>query len=137
MSFLLDTDTCSAHLKSRSIVFSRFVQHAGQLNLSVLTLGELLTWAQRANASPKRMQMLTDLLSDVRVVPIASETAEVIGSLRASLLDHGRPTPEIDLWIAATAICHDMTLVTHNARHFEHIPGLRITDWLTDDPAIL
>ena len=132
MSFLLDTDTCSAHLKSRSIVFNRFIQHSGQLYLSVLTLGELLTWARRANASPNRMQMLTDLLSDVCVLPIASETAEIIGTLRASLLDQGRPTPEIDLWIAATAICHDLTLVTHNARHFEHIPGLRIADWLSD-----
>ncbi len=77
--------------------------------------------------------MLTDLLSDVRVLPIASETAEIIGTLRAALLDQGRPTPEIDLWIAATAIHHDLTLVTHNSRDFEHIPGLRTVDWIADE----
>jgi tRNA(fMet)-specific endonuclease VapC len=34
--------------------------------------------------------------------------------------------------IGATALVHDMTLVTHNRRDFQRIPGLRIDDWLKD-----
>jgi predicted nucleic acid-binding protein len=35
----------------------------------------------------------------------------------------------MDLWIAATAIVHDLILETHNMRDFEHVPDLSVTDW--------
>jgi tRNA(fMet)-specific endonuclease VapC len=34
-----------------------------------------------------------------------------------------------DLQIAAIALNHDLTLVTHNTREFSRIPGLRLDDW--------
>ena len=34
-----------------------------------------------------------------------------------------------DLFIAATALAHDLTLVTHNVREFGRVPRLRIEDW--------
>jgi len=33
--------------------------------------------------------------------------------------------------IAAVALVHDLTLVTHNTADFRPIPGLRLEDWLT------
>ncbi len=36
----------------------------------------------------------------------------------------------IDALIAAVALAHDLTLVTHNARDFEQIPDIRLADWL-------
>jgi len=36
------------------------------------------------------------------------------------------------LFIAATALVHDLTLITHNVKDFQHIPDLLIEDWLTD-----
>jgi tRNA(fMet)-specific endonuclease VapC len=33
--------------------------------------------------------------------------------------------------IASVALVNDLTLVTHNTRDFENIPGLRLQDWLT------
>ena len=38
------------------------------------------------------------------------------------------PRPPIepgDAWVAATALRHSLPLVTHNRRHFEHIPGIQ------------
>ncbi len=32
--------------------------------------------------------------------------------------------------IASVALAHDLTLVTHNLKHFSEIPGLRVEDWL-------
>jgi tRNA(fMet)-specific endonuclease VapC len=37
----------------------------------------------------------------------------------------------VDLLIAAVALLYDLTVVTHNTRDFERIPGLRVWDWLT------
>ena len=51
--------------------------------------------------------------------------------MQAALLDAGRPAPGMDLMIAATALVHDLTLVTDNTRDFASIPGLRTVDWLT------
>ena len=69
MSFLVDTDTCSAHLKGNRAVNNRFLQYTGGLHISVVTLAELYAWVLRAVASPKRLQSLQALLSDVTPLP--------------------------------------------------------------------
>lgn len=130
MSFLIDTDTCSAHLRRNHAVFQRFLQHGGQLHVSAITAGELFTWALRAGSSPKRLQSLLDLLTDVAVLDTTLDIARKLGELRAALLDQGRPTADLDLVIAATALVHGLTLVTHNVSDFAHVPGLKVTDWL-------
>jgi predicted nucleic acid-binding protein len=50
--------------------------------------------------------------------------------LRAALMDDGLRIAEMDLLIAATALVHNVTLVTHNVQDFSNIPGLTIVDWL-------
>ena len=130
MSFLLDTDICSAHLKQRGKVSARFVQHAGGLHLSTITLGELYVWALRADAPSKRLQGLQEMLNDAKILAVTADVAEKFGQLQAGLLDTGRPAPGMDLMIAATALVHDLTLVTHNTQDFVNVRGLRIEDWL-------
>ena len=130
MSFLLDTDICSAQLKGNRAVHNRFLQYTGGLHISTVTLGELYTWALRANATPKRMNALQTLLSDVAVLDVTAEVGRRFGETRAELLDRGLPPPGLDLLVAATALVHDFTLVTHNTQDYSNIPGLRLTDWL-------
>lgn len=130
MSFLLDTDTCSGHLKGNRQVTSRFLQYTGQLFLSTVALGELCTWALRAKASPKRLQDLQVLLNDVHVLEFTSDAAWRFGKVRAELLDKGLSVPDMDLLIAATALVHDFTLVTHNTADYANVPGLKLVDWM-------
>ena len=52
------------------------------------------------------------------------------GRLKAQLKKVGKPPPGFDLMIASVALAHDLTLVTHNTRDFQNIPGLRLEDWL-------
>ena len=130
MSFLVDTDTCSAHLKQKGNLTHRFLQYLGRLHVSVITVGELYTWALRAKASPQREQDLLDLLNDVRVLEVTEEIARKFGEFRAALFDAGLSVPEMDLMIAATALVHNLTVVTHNVQDFANVPGLSIDDWL-------
>jgi predicted nucleic acid-binding protein len=51
MSFLLDTDICSASMKGLPAVSNRFVQYSGRLHMSTVTLGELFAWASRKSLS--------------------------------------------------------------------------------------
>ena len=56
--------------------------------------------------------------------------AQKAGELGALLLDRGLPIATPDLLIAATALVHGLSLVTHNTQDFIHIPGLTVEDWL-------
>jgi predicted nucleic acid-binding protein len=52
MSFLHDTDICSAYLKGNPDVQNRFIQYGGRLQVSVITVGELFSGVLSARASP-------------------------------------------------------------------------------------
>jgi tRNA(fMet)-specific endonuclease VapC len=131
VSILLDTDTCSAHLKRSGGLTSRLVQHTGRLHLSIITVGELMTWARRRDAPPRRRTGIEAFLREVETLVVDEKVALVFAELRAGQLDAGRLTPATDLWIAATAIAYGLTLVTHNTRDYEQVPGLMLVDWLT------
>jgi len=130
MSFLLDTDTCSAHLRNNQRVTARVNQYAGRLHVSVISAGELRVWALRRNAPPSRAKTLDDFLSAVTLLDIDRTIADRFGHLRADQLDRGMPTPRLDLLIAATALEHALILVTHNTKDFANVPGLQVVDWL-------
>ena len=130
MSFLLDTDICSAYLKNDTVVVRRVMLHYGGLNVSVITIGELLTWALRTNAPPARLKSVQDLLKGATVLDVSLRIAEKFGEIRAGLLDRGITVGEMDLLDGATALVHGLTMATHNRQDYANIPGLTIDDWL-------
>ncbi|NQU19740.1 MAG: type II toxin-antitoxin system VapC family toxin [Candidatus Nealsonbacteria bacterium] len=132
MSFLLDTNICSEYLRRPPRLFHRFVQHSGRLYLSAIGLSELYTWAYKQDDPSRIASAIADLLHAIRVLPFDEKCAEVLGRIRGNQLRQGISYGSIDLLIAATALTHDLTLVTHNVKDFEHVPDLRIEDWMAD-----
>jgi tRNA(fMet)-specific endonuclease VapC len=130
MSFLLDTDICSAWMKGHPAVSNRFVQYGGRLHMSTVTLGELWAWVGRANSPPRRMQRLLDLLKEVQVLPVDESVARKFGDVRAWQLDRGLSSPDLDLLNASVALVHNLTMVTHNTQDYTNIPGLTLADWI-------
>lgn len=57
-----------------------------------------------------------------------AETAQHYGRIKQGLRRRGRPIPENDLWIAATALQHQLVLVTRDD-HFYLIEGLATERW--------
>ena len=131
MSFLIDTDISSAHLKGRLSLAARFVQYGGRLHISVISVAELRTWALRAQAPASRAQAVQLFLQSLTILEIDEQVADCYAALRATQLDTGTPSPRFDLMIAATALVHQLTFVTHNTKDFVGIPGLTVVDWLT------
>ena len=130
MNFLIDTNICSAYIKGNRAVWNRFLQHAGGMALSVITVGELWTWAKRAKTRPQARNAVAELIELLDVIEIDFQVALRFGELRAQMLDVGKPMPDMDMLIAATALAHDMTLVTHNTVDFQPVAGLRLIDWI-------
>ncbi len=131
MSHLLDTDICSAHLKRPAGLMHRFIQHSGGLYISTVALGELYTWAhQRPSPQSLLDRIENDLLADVAVLDYDRPCSEAFGRMRGQLLRQGLSVSRLDLMIAAVALVHNLTLVTHNTRNFQNVPSLRLEDWL-------
>jgi tRNA(fMet)-specific endonuclease VapC len=94
-------------------------------------LAELYTWAYRRPQPEPLLRLIEgSLLRDVTVLDFDAACARRYGTLRAGLLATGVVVNPVDLMIAAVALERDRTLVTHNIRHFEVVPGLRLEDWL-------
>jgi tRNA(fMet)-specific endonuclease VapC len=130
VSFLLDTNICSAHLKRPSSLAHRMMQHSGRLGVSTVTIAELYAWIHRSQDPVRREALLLEFLVDTQVYSFDQDCAEVFGRIRAVLLAQGISVPGLDLQIASTALAHDLTLVTHNVADFQNNPNLRVVDWL-------
>jgi tRNA(fMet)-specific endonuclease VapC len=130
LSFLLDTNICSAAIKDPTRLFFRFQQHAGRLFMSPIVLAELYDWAYGSRVPDRLLEAIDQFLDDFVVLQFAPTCAEQCGKLRSSLRRLGITIPPLDLLIASTALVHGLTLVTHNTRDFAPVPGLTVVDWL-------
>jgi predicted nucleic acid-binding protein len=131
MSFLLDTNIASAHLRLPRGLSHRFVQHSGGLLISAPSVAELYVWANRASDPEPRLSAIEQLLRyEVALLPFDLPSARTFGTLKRRLQQRGTAVHDIDLLIASAALAHDLTLVTHNTKHFSSVPALRLEDWL-------
>ncbi len=130
MSFLLDSDICSAYLRRPGSLFGRFMQYSGRLWISTITLSDLYTWAYKQDDPTVILNKVHDLLRDVQVLPFDDNCALELGKARGGLLRQGIMVSPVDFMIGSIALVHNLTLVTHNTADFQYIPGLRLEDWL-------
>ncbi len=131
MSYLLDTNVCIDYLNARSV---RVCQHLESLPTSQMAVcsivkGELLVGAFKSRRAQAALARIEEFLAPYLSLPFDDACAIVYAKLRADLERHGRVIGAYDLLIAATALAHDATLVTHNVDEFSRVPGLRIEDW--------
>ena len=136
MAFLFDTDAISEVLKRRPLpayaAWLRTVPRVEQFT-SAVVIGELFKGAYRSTDVARHLRNIeARVLPAVTVLPYDVEIAKVYGRIRARLDEVGRALADADLQIAATAVHHDLDLVTGNLRHFQRISGLRLHTVLDD-----
>ncbi len=95
-----------------------------KLALSFITVGELLTWPRLKGWGEAKTKELESRITRAGVIPYDELLCQTYADLRAQLLKVGRPVPDNDLWIAATAVRHSIPLISHNRKHYDEIPGL-------------
>ena len=135
MSYLVDTNVLS-ELRRKSAhagVVAWFSQRpATTLYLSVLTLGEIRKGIEADSDVLHRQSLLDWLETDLpaffngRVLPVDTAVADRWGRLVAAA---GRPLPAIDSLLAATALEHDLVLVTRNVKDFAGLPVEIFNPW--------
>ena len=128
--YLLDTDTVIYALKGQRDVMRNLALHADDpLGVSVITLMELYYGAFRSRQVAGNLAKVRSLEKAVQVWDLEADAAEVFGALKAELESDGNRLDDFDLGIAACALVHNLTLVSHNSAHFARVRGLRLDDW--------
>jgi tRNA(fMet)-specific endonuclease VapC len=128
MSLLLvDTDIASFIFKGSDYADPYLPLLSGQeLVLSFMTVAELFQWAIFRQWGDRRLSQLEQYLSNYLVIPVDRPLCREWAQVRSDRQSAGRPISPQDAWIAATALRHDLPLVTHNSKDFLEIPNLRL-----------
>ncbi|HET98178.1 MAG TPA: type II toxin-antitoxin system VapC family toxin [Desulfurivibrio alkaliphilus] len=121
---LLDTNIYSHALRGNPAVIP-VLRRAEALTLSAITVGELLSGFRGGQRERENRAELADFLDSPRVktVSIDEETAEFYAAILDQLRRREQPIPTNDIWIAAAAMQHGLTLYSFDA-HFQKIEGL-------------
>ena len=126
---MLDTDMSSYIIRLRPVsLLERFEKHAPELCVSAITAAELRSSADKAG-KPKLTDLVEQFLGRLQVLDWSSEVTFHYARIRAALDSVRKPMGNLDLLIAAHAICESAAIVTNNVRLFENVPGLKIEAW--------
>ncbi len=125
--YLLDTNILIALLQGESGILTE-IRSADEVFLPIIAIGELLFGAEKSGRPAQNRATIERLAASQTLLPCDLSVAREYGVLKKQLREKGRPIPENDMWIAATAIRHSLVLVTRD-EHFHEIQQLPIRAW--------
>jgi predicted nucleic acid-binding protein len=132
VKYLLDTNVISETIRERpNPAVRQWLQQIApdSLFISVLSLGEIRRGIEKLGAGKRRNQLLLWLENDIlewfgdNILSVDIDVAERWGYITATLSKSS--TTAIDTLLAATALTHNLKLVTRNVKDFV-IPGLEV-----------
>lgn len=125
--YLLDTTIAVALLRGDPAISQRLGQ-ADEVFMNSIVLGELYYGARHSARAEENLAQIETFATEARVITCDRGTADRYGRIKNRLRIKGRPIPENDIWIAATAQQHDLTLVSRDL-HFQEVDGLTLETW--------
>ena len=127
MKCLVDSDVVADYMKGReqAVALLTPLVHDG-LSISIISYAELYEGIFYGTDRPRYERAFREFLGGVDVLPITRSIAKRYAIIRGHLRTTGQIIDQPDLFIAATALHHDLTLLTRNVRHFDRIDGLRL-----------
>ena len=127
MSNLLDTDWAINYMNRMPQTLRRVSELRPQgIAISIITVAELYEGVLNGYEPEHAEKELLDFLRTFPIIELTVPICRIFGSERARLRAAGTPIHDLDLLIGATAIHHNLTLLTNNRRHFGRLPGLNI-----------
>ena len=127
MKVLLDTNIISAWLKGASEIADK-IDRSASVNIPVIVIGELYYGAQYSANVKKNTDSIDKVAASYNILQVDEYTAVQYGIIKAALRRKGKPIPENDIWIAAMAQQHKLTLITRDG-HFSEIETLKKKAW--------
>jgi tRNA(fMet)-specific endonuclease VapC len=131
MSFLLDSNSCIRYLNGRSARIRQYLEavQPREVMLCSVVKAELFYGAMKSARIAENLARIEAFAGRFVSLPFDDAAAAIYGDIRVRLERQGRTIGPNDLLIAATALAHGATLVTHNTGEFSRIEELRLEDW--------
>lgn len=131
MVYLLDSNAWISYMREKSppLIARVDVTPPEELCLSSIVCFELFYGAYKSAKPDANLALLSKFVQRYQMIEFDQSAADVAAQLRIDLEARGTPIGPYDLLIAATALVHDLTLVTRNSREFGRVSNLRIENW--------
>ena len=124
--YLLDTNIIVPIL-NRDIVLRNRIETIDFV-ISGTILGELYFGAYRSGKQQENLAKIEIFKTQCTIINCDEGTSDIYGQIKQQLRVKGRPIPENDIWIGATAIQHDLILVSRDM-HFQEVDNLHLEKW--------
>jgi tRNA(fMet)-specific endonuclease VapC len=127
MKYLLDTNWMIQLLAGHkeTATFHKHL-HPDKIAVSSITVGEIYDMAF-AYANPQaHLVSFRQFLSPFKLLTLNDPIRERFADIRSLLRRRGELISDFDTLSGATALHHDLTLLTYNTRHFKRIPDLKL-----------
>jgi tRNA(fMet)-specific endonuclease VapC len=125
--YLLDTNVIISLFADEEDVKANLAA-AEEVFFPSIAVGELCYGARKSGKPQENLARIEELVASCVVLECDTETARRYGDAKNMLRLKGRPLPENDIWIAALALQHGLTLATRDG-HFQAVQGLHTASW--------
>ena len=127
MPYLLDTDFIIDLLRGRVHAVSTLNRLASErVGVSMISVGEIYEGAFRSVNPQAHIASFREFLRPFRTFTLNDPIMEEFARIRSGLRRRPELVPDLDILIGATAIHHELTLLTYNVRHLDRIDGLKV-----------
>jgi tRNA(fMet)-specific endonuclease VapC len=132
MRYLLDTNIISDLMRNPGGMVARKIAEVGQKNIftSVLAIGEVRYGIERRK-SEKHAVALKAIMPFMNPEPFKAPADRLYATIRLTIEAMGLPVGQLDMLLGAQALASDAIFVTANEKHFRHMPGLKVENWLS------
>ena len=130
--YLLDTNICIYALNGKhpSLKEKLLTISPESIFISSITVGELEYGASKSKWGERTRETMYSFLANYAILPFIEEDALLFGKIRADLSSSGNIIGSYDLMIAVQGITRNLTVITHNVREFQRVPGIVLDDWV-------
>lgn len=128
----LDTDLLIAFMRRKkdAVTALEQLEKSGEpLSTTIVSVCELFEGAFSVDDSKKAHDEVMAVLDRLSILPLGLSSARLFGLHSSRLASQGQMLEDFDVLIAAIALESQQVLVTRNRKHFERVPGLRVTTW--------
>lgn len=128
----MDTDTLSYYFKGDLNAVDKvnlYINQYGFVNLSLITYYEVMNGLLYKDAK-KQLKSFQQFVDLNRILALDQNIATTAAQIYADLRKAGKMIGHNDVLIGATALEHNMTIITNNTNHFSRIPKLSIDNWV-------
>jgi predicted nucleic acid-binding protein len=124
---ILDTNALSAFFDGDSRL-RNVIEETRELCLPVIVLGEYRFGLLHSRERRKIEPALNAFIESTRVLAVDADTVEPYAGICSELKRKGKPLPTNDVWIAALARQHGLSIVSRDT-HFDYIPEIQRLSW--------